>query len=185
MTNYYVRETPDGADVLNRISVTFSALVCTCYEVSTAQQIVNALNAQAPPAAVPEGGLRDSVLNSAKFRASCYALVGIVEGIEGLGRNWAANGERLKDTREWVAFYNCVAAMRNGTFNQASAEQAPPAALAVPAVDWRELYRIQTAMRYMDNNPGLTRDHAFSWADQEVADAERAMLAAERNKEGG
>ena len=59
MTNYYVRETPDGADVLNRISVTISALVCTCYEVSTAQQIVNALNAQAPPAAVavavPEG----------------------------------------------------------------------------------------------------------------------------------
>ena len=55
MTNYYVRETPDGADVLNRISVTLSALVCTCYEVSTAQQIVNALNAQAPPAAVPAG----------------------------------------------------------------------------------------------------------------------------------
>ncbi len=89
---------------------------------------------QAPPAAaVPEEGLRDSVLNSAKFRASCYALVGIVEGIEGLGRNWAANGERLKDTREWVAFYNCVAAMRNRTFNQASAAPAQqPAALAVP-----------------------------------------------------
>lgn len=55
---------------------------------------------------------------------------------------------------------------------------APPAAGAVPAVDWRELYRIQTAMRYMDNNPGLTRDHAFSWADQDIA----AMLAA-ANKE--
>ena len=88
----------------------------------------------APPpaglAAVPEGGLRDSVLNSAKFRASCYALVGIVEGIQGLGRCWAANGERLKDTPEWVAFYNCVAAMRNGTAEPASAAQAPPAAAA-------------------------------------------------------
>lgn len=88
----------------------------------------------APAAVVPEGGLRDSVLNSAKFRASCYALVGIVEGIQGLGRCWAANGERLKDTPEWVAFYNCVASMRNGTFNQASAEQAQQPAAAVPEV---------------------------------------------------
>ena len=91
--------------------------------------------AQQPAAAVPEGGLRDSVLNSAKFRASCYALVGIVEGIEGLGRRWAANGERLKDTREWVAFYNCVASMRNGTFDQASAEQAQQPAAAVSAAN--------------------------------------------------
>ena len=83
--------------------------------------------AQQPAAAVPAGGLRDSVLNSAKFRASCYALVGIVEGIAGLGRRWASDGERLKDTPEWVAFYNSVSAMRNGT----SAKQAPPA--AVPA----------------------------------------------------
>ena len=87
--------------------------------------LLAALDAQ-----VPERGLRDSVLNSAKFRASCYALVKIVEGIEGLGRRWAANGERLKDTREWVAFYNCVAAMRNGTFNQANAEQAQQPAAA-------------------------------------------------------
>lgn len=83
-----------------------------------------------PPTAVPAEGLRDSALNSAKFRASCYALVGIVEGIEGIGRRWATNGERLKDTREWVAFYNSVAAMRNGT------TEAPPA--AVPE-GWREL----------------------------------------------
>lgn len=85
---------------------------------------------QAPPATVPAGGLRDSVLNSAKFRASCYALVGIVEGIAGLGRRWASDGERLKDTPEWVAFYNSVSAMRNGTAEPTSATQAPPAAAA-------------------------------------------------------
>jgi len=100
------------------------ALVILDRAIPDLRAMLAAAPAQQPAAAVPEGGLRDSVLNSAKFRASCYALVGIVEGIEGLGRNWAANGERLKDTREWVAFYNCVASMRNGTFNQASAAPA-------------------------------------------------------------
>jgi hypothetical protein len=69
--------------------------------------------------ALPEragGGeaFRDSALSSARFRAACYRLVGIVEGVEGMGRRWAANGERLKDTPEWVAFYNAAADMRNG-----------------------------------------------------------------------
>ena len=84
---------------------------------------------QSPPAAVPSSGLRDSVLNSAKFRASCYALVGIVEGIAGLGRRWAADGERIKDTPEWVEFYNRIAAMRNGT------AEAHPAPVSVPSKD--------------------------------------------------
>jgi hypothetical protein len=76
-------------------------------------------NAPSPAAALPEragGGeaFRDSALSSARFRAACYRLVGIVEGVEGMGRRWAANGERLKDTPEWVAFYNAAADMRNG-----------------------------------------------------------------------
>lgn len=99
---------------------------------------------QAPPAAVPAEGLRDSALNSAKFRASCYALVGIVEGIAGLGRRWASGGERLKDTPEWVAFYNSVSAMRNGTAEPTSATQAPPA--AVPAQE--PLFLLHTGTIY-------------------------------------
>jgi hypothetical protein len=80
----------------------------------------NSRNATPSPAAAqPEragGGdvSRDSALLSARFRAACYRLVGIVEGVEGMGRRWAANGERLKDTPEWVAFYNAAADMRNG-----------------------------------------------------------------------
>ena len=89
---------------------------------------------QAPPDTVPAKWLRDSALNSARFRARCYALVGIVEGIAGLGRRWASDGERLKDTREWVAFYNSVSAMRNGT------TEAPPA--VVPA-NVRERWNIE------------------------------------------
>lgn len=46
-------------------------------------------------------------------------------------------------------------------------------AAGVPAgVDWRALYRIQTAMRYMDNIDGLTRDKAFAMADDDVAGLE-------------
>ena len=60
---------------------------------------------------------------------------------------------------------------------------APPAALAVPEVDWRALYRFQTAMRYMDADAKLTREKAYAMADKDVA----AMLAAalaERNNTG-
>ena len=144
-------------------------------EVIDALPVGTAVFAAPPAAVVPEGGLRDSVLNSAKFRASCYALVGIVEGIERLGRCWAANGERLKDTPEWVAFYNCVASMRNGTFNQASAEQAQPAAAVVPADDAIEAAYWDFDARHKGYGPHKTtpqseRD-AFKWAV-------RALLAA-------
>jgi len=82
MSNYYyVRETPDGADVLNRISVTVSALVCTCYEVSTAQQIVNALNAQAPSVEWFERWIRNNYQNHCNIAGLCDAMSEAAYGI--------------------------------------------------------------------------------------------------------
>lgn len=46
---------------------------------------------------------------------------------------------------------------------------AKPAPVAVPEVDWRALYRFQTAMRYMDADAKLTREKAYAMADQDVA----------------
>jgi hypothetical protein len=41
---------------------------------------------------------------------------------------------------------------------------------AAGAVDWRAEYRIQTAMRYMDNNPAIDAETAYRWADREIRD---------------
>ena len=40
---------------------------------------------------------------------------------------------------------------------------------AVDGVDWRAMYRFQTAMRYMDNNPQLTKERAYTMADEDCA----------------
>lgn len=44
-------------------------------------------------------------------------------------------------------------------------------------VDWRGMYRFQTAMRYMDNRASLTKETAYRMADEDVASLERAQLA--------
>ena len=129
-----------------------------------------------PPAGiavVPEMG-RDSVLNSAKFRASCYTLVGIVEGIQGLGRCWAANGERLKDTREWVAFYNSVSAMRNGNAEPTSATQAPPAAVPAGYVP----VPVEPTQGMLDAAGMCIVPDGKEWLDQSNRETWAAMLAA-------
>ena len=41
-------------------------------------------------------------------------------------------------------------------------------------VDWRAMYRLQTAMRYMDNNASLTKEAAYRMADEDAAELERA-----------
>lgn len=41
-------------------------------------------------------------------------------------------------------------------------------------VAWRDQYRIQTAMRYMDNAPRLTLDEAYRMADHDIRGLERA-----------
>jgi hypothetical protein len=63
--------------------------------------------------ATPQSAAREPGGEDAALRVAVDALVGIVERAEGRGRRWAANGERLKDTPEWVAFYN--AALRTRT----------------------------------------------------------------------
>ena len=35
-------------------------------------------------------------------------------------------------------------------------------------VEWRDQYRLQTAMRYMDNRPGLTLEDAYKMADHDI-----------------
>ena len=40
---------------------------------------------------------------------------------------------------------------------------------AVDGVDWRAMYRFQTAMRYMDNNPQITKERAYTMADEDCA----------------
>lgn len=50
-----------------------------------------------------------------------------------------------------------------------------PAAVDEGCVDWRDMYRFQTAMRYMDNNPELSRERAYK-----MADADCAALAAQQ-----
>ena len=42
-------------------------------------------------------------------------------------------------------------------------------------VDWRAMYRFQSAMRYMDNNPKLTTQQADKMADDDVAGLEAAL----------
>ena len=44
-----------------------------------------------------------------------------------------------------------------------------PAAVDGECVDWRAMYRFQTAMRYMDNNPNLSKQKADRMADDDVA----------------
>lgn len=44
-----------------------------------------------------------------------------------------------------------------------------PAAVDGECVDWRAMYRFQTAMRYMDNNPQLTKERAYTMADDDCA----------------
>lgn len=54
---------------------------------------------------------------------------------------------------------------------------APPSAPV--GVDWRAMYRFQSAMRYMDNNPKLTTQQADKMADDDMAaiEASRDALA--------
>ena len=40
-------------------------------------------------------------------------------------------------------------------------------------VAWRDQYRIQTAMRYMDNAPRLTLDEAYRMADHDIRGLEQ------------
>ncbi|MBP7656714.1 MAG: hypothetical protein KA742_09250, partial [Pseudoxanthomonas sp.] len=49
-----------------------------------------------------------------------------------------------------------------------------PAAVDGECVDWRAMYRFQTAMRYMDNNPNLSKQKADRMADDDVAGLESA-----------
>lgn len=58
---------------------------------------------------------------------------------------------------------------------------ATPGDGPVSASDWRDLYRLQTAMRYMDCNANLTRDTAYSMAD---ADISRIEAAAQKEGNG-
>ena len=75
MADYYIRETSDGADVLRRISVNVSALICTCYEVSTAHQIVNALKApQAPSVEWFVQWIRNNYQNHPNIASLCEAM---------------------------------------------------------------------------------------------------------------
>ena len=82
MADYYIRETSDGADVLRRISVNVSALICTCHEVSTAHQIVNALKApQAPPVEWFERWIRNNYQNHCNIAGLCDAMSEAAYGI--------------------------------------------------------------------------------------------------------
>ena len=40
---------------------------------------------------------------------------------------------------------------------------APP-----DGVDWKEMYRFQTAMRFLDNSKTMTRETAYKMADQDI-----------------
>ena len=41
-------------------------------------------------------------------------------------------------------------------------------------VDWRDQYRLQRAVRYMDNRPGLTLEDAYKMADHDIRDLEHS-----------
>jgi hypothetical protein len=124
--------------------------------VSTALKAMAAARALSPPASAGEG-FRDSVLSSARFRAACYKLVGIVEGVE--NRRWAADGERIKDAPEWVAFYNCVSNMRNGV-----AAPTPPAAAQEDGRDAKR-YRWLKSAGIVRVHPMVTRAGSRIYAD--------------------
>jgi len=47
-------------------------------------------------------------------------------------------------------------------------------------VDWQAQYRLQTAMRYMDNDPKLTTQRAYAMADEDI----RRMLAPAAQDQG-
>lgn len=65
------------------------------------------------PAQVDEGAVHERIVQQARFRAACYALVELVEGQP--GHRWVnGDGFRLKDAEAWVKFYNTVSDMRNG-----------------------------------------------------------------------
>lgn len=48
---------------------------------------------------------------------------------------------------------------------------------AVPEVDWRDLYRLKTAMRYMDASPQMGITNAYRMADEDIARHERNAAA--------
>lgn len=47
-------------------------------------------------------------------------------------------------------------------------QQAASSSTTEDTFNWRELYRFQTAMRYMDNNPSMLKSKAFQMADDDM-----------------
>lgn len=60
-------------------------------------------------------------------------------------------------------------------------DEAEAALSALPAGGdsdaWRGLYRLERAMRFMDNNAELTKERAFKMADEDVAAMEKQLSA--------
>ena len=108
----------------------------------------------------------------AEAQADPSAPVG-VEGLMQLARNWClAWGEWAHDADPGCAKENAAEAALRAALTTALVQQ--PAAVDGVCVDWRAMYRFQTAMRYMDNNPNLSKQKADRMADDNVAGLESA-----------
>lgn len=88
-------------------------------------------------AGVPD---RKTLFEQAEVLAACYRLKELVEGV-GCERWQNANGFRLKDTQQWVEFYNVVNRMQRLEYPPAAApaasggEEAPSASVAGRALE--------------------------------------------------
>jgi hypothetical protein len=95
--------------------------------------------------------------------------------MEAIWAGYHINGYRISDADGNPVARTSVEADAIFIVEMASrATQAPD----VGEVDWRGMYRLQTAMRFMDNNASLTKEAAYRMADQDVASLERTALQA-------
>lgn len=114
-------------------------------------------NALSQTAGVPD---RKTLFEQAEVLAACYRLKELVEGV-GCERWQNANGFRLKDTQQWVEFYNVVTRMQRLEYPTPAAPAASGGEVASPS-----LKQIVPAEKrnYLDDNgnPHSIEDEAYS-----------------------
>lgn len=114
--------------------------------------------------------LRRPVINAKSAHPTADALGEARELLEVLANRWEVEAARSwGETKEHATLQRCA-----DELHALLAADARRSAQVPDGVVWRDQYRIQTAMRYMDNAPRLTLDEAYRMADHDIRGLERA-----------
>lgn len=149
--------------------------------------------ALAQTAGVPD---RKTLFEQAEVLSACYRLKDLVEGV-GCERWQNANGFRLKDTQQWVEFYNVVTRMQrleyppaaapsasgvhpdalpDGTLSKSTAKRVTALAAASVSERARELLAAEYSKCGMQQCAADIRSGVFAAAQQLAVNAIKAAL---------